>query len=242
MGITQVLTANTTNTASVQAQDANGLVMTLANPANGVASIATVVTIASPTPTPTPTPTPSPAPTPIPTPAPTPSPTPTPLPASADLALTGGYAAAANKNGTITWTVTNLSASTDATGVRFIENVPGSAMVRSIISSSDGVCTQSLVVSAITLVSCKLNALPHGQSWTITLSVFSSVATATSRARVEFNGLDASRTNNHYAVIMTNNASNSASNNVPLTGFRILDQIDTSTTLGEPSVKQDNEP
>jgi hypothetical protein len=98
------------------------------------------------------------------------------------------------------------------------------------------------VLSTIPIVTCTLNVLPHGQNWTITLSVFSSTATATSAARVQFRGVDPSRANNSYMLTMSNNAASSTSKSIPITGFQILDQIDTSSTPDEPNIKQDNEP
>lgn len=83
VAVTENLIATATNAASVRALDNNGLAMTLANPANGTASITTTVSAPPPpppVPSPTPNPTPVPAPTPAPPPAPTPVPNPTPAP------------------------------------------------------------------------------------------------------------------------------------------------------------------
>ena len=75
IGITENLLATVTNKATLQALDATGQAMTLANPASGIASVTTTVSAPPPPPT-------NPTPTPSPTPAPAPNPTPTPWPKS----------------------------------------------------------------------------------------------------------------------------------------------------------------
>jgi hypothetical protein len=216
VGITETVLATVTNRATLQALDANGHAMTLTNPASGSASVTT--TVAPPPALPTPAPTPAPAPVPTPTPpalpTPTPSPTPTPAPAptplpvpasTTDLSLSGAYVAGATA-GTITWQVTNLG-STDANGVVLVEGLPATAQIQSITASLGGNCTQSSVLVNATHLECDLGVLPHGQSWTVTVAIVNSAATAKTAARVRFNGTDPVPANNYYLLTMLHNAS-----------------------------------
>jgi len=221
LGITENLVATVTNKATLQALDSTGHAMTLTNPANGSASMTTIVSAvpAPPTPTPTPgpvpTPTPPPISTPTPSPTPTPTPTPAPLPAPAsitDLSLSGAYVAGAT-TGTITWQVTNLG-SMDANGVMLVENLPVTAQIQSITTSSGGICTQSTVLLSTTRLECDLSVLPQGQSWTVTVAVANSASSAKTAARVRFNGTDSVPANNFYLLMMVHNASASGGGTV----------------------------
>ena len=232
LGITETLLSTVTNRSSLQALDANGHAMTLTNPASGIASVMTTVAATppphpNPTPTPTPAPvptptpapgpnsTPTPAPTPVPTPSPTPTPTPAPLPAPSsitDLSLSGAYVAGAT-TGTITWRVTNLG-SMDANSVALVENLPVTAQIQSITTSSGGNCTQSTVLLNTTRLECDLSILPQGQSWTVTVAVANSAASAKTAARVRFNGTDPVPANNYSLLMMVQNASASGGGTV----------------------------
>jgi len=220
VGVTENLLAIVTNRATLQALDANGHVMTLANPASGSASVTTTVSTPpeppTPTPTPAPTPTPPPVPTPTPSPAPTPSSAPTPLPvpaSSTDLGLSGAYVAGATA-GTITWQVTNLG-SMDANGVVLVQGLPATAQIQSITTSS-GACTQSRVLVNSTLLKCDLGVLLRGQSWTVTVVVVNSAGSAKTAARVRFNGTDPVPANNYYLLTMLHNSNASGGGTVSL--------------------------
>jgi uncharacterized repeat protein (TIGR01451 family) len=164
--------------------------------------------IPTPTPTPNPTPTPIPVPTPTPTPAPTPAPSPTPVPSQpsvTDLGLIGGYVAGGNGNGMLIWQVTNLG-SADANGLVLTGHIPVEARTQSITAAPGGFCSQFPGFANSTLISCKLNALPHGQTWTITIGVVTNAAIAKAAARITFNGSDPYRTNNYSLVVMQNSS------------------------------------
>ena len=217
VGITENLVAKVTNKATLQALDANGHAMTLTNPASGTASVTTKVTATpppppNPTPSPTPAPgsnpTPTPGPSSSPTPTPTPTPTPAPLPAPAsttDLGLSGAYVAGAT-TGTIIWQVTNLG-SMNANGVMLVENLPVTAQIQSITTSSGGNCTHSTVLLNTTRLECDLSVLLQGKSWTITVAVANSAASVKTAARVRFNGTDPVLANNYFMLMMLRNAS-----------------------------------
>jgi len=231
VGITETVLATVTNKASLQAKDAAGHAMTLANPASGVASVTTNVSAPpppppNPTPTPAPSPTPAPAPNPTPTPAPTPapspspSPTPTPVPTPApspsptpvpvsvtDLELTGSYADGA-MNGTITWQVKNLG-STTASGVVLRQHLPTSVTIQSMTDSSGGTCTQSKSISRAAIFQCRLGTLLPGQSWKVTVEATPSASSAKAAAIVMFQGTDSNPANNYALVMMPHNVPSS---------------------------------
>ncbi|HEY2499485.1 MAG TPA: fibronectin type III domain-containing protein, partial [Candidatus Angelobacter sp.] len=202
IGITETLIATVTNTATLQALDANGQTMTFVNPARATASTTTTVSAPPTPPAPTPTPTPVPSPIPVPTPTPSPTPVPPPVPLSiTDLALSGAYVPGV-ANGTITWQVTNLG-SMDAPGVNLIEHLPGSVKVQSITASSGGLCKQTNAFLNGTRLACNLSILPAGQAWSVTVAVVTGARSAKAAARVTFNGRDPAPGNNYYFVTMT---------------------------------------
>jgi hypothetical protein len=230
IGITENLSFTVTNRATLQAVDATGHLMTLANPANGIASVTTTVSAPLPSPTPSPTPTPNPGPSPTPTPAPSPSPTPTPAPiptpnptptpgpsptpvptpppppaSITDLEVSGTYLDGAT-NGTIIWQVTNLG-SMDAANVLLIEHLPRGVKIQSITTSLGGSCTQATAIPSGTRLSCSLGLLPQGQSWTVNLAVATSIAKAKTAARISFQGTDPAPANNYYLMTMQHTAS-----------------------------------
>jgi hypothetical protein len=213
VAITENLSANTINTAIVQALDINGHTMNLANPGLGISSLTTTALAPPPAaPAPTPAPAPGPAPTPSPTPAPPapnptpiPTPAPSPTPAStsiADLSLSGSYADGAT-DGTVTWTVTNSGTQT-AAGVIFIEHLPAPIKVQS-TDSAGGFCSQSPAFANSTRLACGLNHLAPGATWTITVSITSSALKVKTAARVSFTGTDPVPANNYYLLAMTIN-------------------------------------
>jgi hypothetical protein len=232
IGITETLITTVTNTATLQALDANGQTMTFVNPARATASTTTTVSaspapptptpvpspipIPTPTPTPAPVPSPTPGPTPAPTPAPSPAPTPTPLPVPtpsptpvpppAPLSITdlalSGAYVPGTANGTITWQVTNLG-SMDATGVNLIEHLPGNVKIQSITASSGGLCKQTNTFLSGARLACNLSILPAGQTWSVTVAVVTGARSAKTAARVTFNGRDPAPGNNYYFVTMT---------------------------------------
>jgi hypothetical protein len=85
-------------------------------------------------------------------------------------------------------------------------HVPLQARTQSITASPGGFCSQFQGFANSTLISCKLNVLPHGQTWTITIGVVTNAATAKAAARITFNGSDPYRTNNYSLVIMQNSS------------------------------------
>src|SRR5579871_648250 len=214
IGITETVTATVINTATVQAKDKNNLAMALANPSTGNASVTTTIftpppaplptptptpnpnptpTPAPPAPTPTPTPappSPTPVPTPVPSPTPQPSPTPTPAPGQTsvtDLGLTGKYVPV-NGIGALSWQVTNLG-SADANGVTLLAHLPLGVEIQS-VTASTGSCLRSLSFANSLLLTCKLNVLPVGQTWTVNVVVIPIATSAKIAARVSFNGTD----------------------------------------------------
>jgi len=243
VGITETVLATVTNRANLQALDATGQAMTLANPASGTASVTTTVTALptpppnptptpSPTPTPnltpgqspTPSPTPAPVPTPSPTPAPAPSPSPTPIPAPpsiTDIELTGTYVDGAT-NGTITWQIKNLG-SMNANGAVLVQHLPTSAKFLSITDSSGGTCTQSRAILNTMRVECRLDTLSPGQSWTVIVEAAPSASSAKAAARVMFQGRDSNPANNYAIVMMPHVVTNGGSGGVPPPTRRTID-------------------
>jgi len=238
VGITETVLATVTNRASLQALDAVGQAMTLANPASGTASVITTVSATpplpnptptpsptpapapNPTPTPTPIPAPSPTPTPVPTPspvpAPSPSPTPTPLPAPTsitDLELSGSYTDGAT-SGTIVWQIKNLG-SMNADGVVLVQHLPASAAIQSITDTLGGSCTQSRSMMNVVRVECRLSTLPPGQSWTMSVKAAPSAINAKAAARIMFQGRDPNMANNYAIVQMPHNVTTTGSGGVP---------------------------
>jgi len=122
-----------------------------------------------------------------------------------DLGLSGAYVAGAT-TGTITWQVMNLG-SMDANNVVLVENLPVTAQIQSITTSSGGNCTQSTVLLNTVRLECDLGILPQGKSWTVTIAVANSAASAKTAARVRFNGTDPVPANNFYSLMMLQNAS-----------------------------------
>lgn len=102
----------------------------------------------------------------------------------------------------------------DANGVALVENLPVSAQIQSITTSSGGNCTQSTVLLNTTRLECDISILPQGQSWTITIAVANSVGSAKTAARVRFNGTDPVPANNYYLLMMMRNASASGGGTV----------------------------
>jgi hypothetical protein len=229
VGITEALLATVTNRASLQALDATGHAMTLANPASGIASVTTTVTaLPPPNPTPTPSPTPAPAPNPTPTPAPVPnppptptptpapSPTPTPVPAPAsltDLELSGTYVDGA-ASGTITWQVKNLG-SMSANGVVLRQHLPTSMTIQAMTDSSGGSCTQSKGILNMMVVECRVGTLPPGQSWIISVKAAPNASSTKAGARVTFQGRDPNMANNYAIVLMPHNVTSGGSGGAP---------------------------
>ncbi|HEY1525984.1 MAG TPA: fibronectin type III domain-containing protein [Candidatus Angelobacter sp.] len=242
VGITETLLTTLTNRASLQALDATGQAMILANPAGGIASVTTIVAAPppppnptptpsptpapTPNPTPTPAPTPSPTPTPTPTPSPTPSPTPTPTPTPVpsptpvpppvsitDLELSGKYVDGAT-NGTITWQVKNLG-SMNANSVMLVQHLPASAKFQSIKGSADGLCTQSRAILNAMRMECRLGTLPPGQSWTIIVETAPSASSAKTAARITFQGSDPDPANNYAIVLMPHDVTTGGNGGVP---------------------------
>ncbi|HEY2360331.1 MAG TPA: fibronectin type III domain-containing protein [Candidatus Angelobacter sp.] len=243
VGITETLSATVTNRASLQALDANGHAMTLANPASGIASVTTTVSapppptptptpsptpapspnptpapipVPSPSPTPTPTPTPVPTQSPTPTPAPVPSPSPTPVPAPAsvtDLELSGTYVDGA-ASGTITWQTRN-SGSMSANGVMMVQHLPASAKILSITESLGGSCSQSRTNLNAMRVECHLATLTPGQVWTVTVAAAPSASSAKAAARIMFQGIDSNAANNYAIVLMPHDVVTSSTGGVP---------------------------
>ena len=230
VGITETVTATVTNTATVQAKDKNNLAMALANPSTGNASVTTTIFTPPPAPTPTPVPSPtpnptptpvSPAPTPTPTPAPpspTPAPSPTPQPSPSptpapgqtsvtDLGLTGKYVPV-NGIGSLSWQVSNLG-SADASGVTLMAHLPLGVEIQS-VTASTGSCSRSLAFANSILLTCKLNVLPLGQTWTVNVVVIPLASSAKIAARVSFNGTDPFPANNYYLLVMQNGSSSSS--------------------------------
>jgi hypothetical protein len=237
VGITETVLATVTNKASLQAQDATGHAMTLTNPASGISSVTTAVTVApppppNPTPTPSPTPapapnptptpvplpvpnpSPSPTPTPVPTPSASPSPTPVPIPASVtDLELSGTYVDGAT-NGTITWQVKNLGSMT-ASGLVLRQNLPTSATIQSMTDSLGGTCTQSKGIMRAAIFQCRVGTLLPGQSWTVTVGVAPSARSAKAAARIMFQGIDPNIANNYAIVLMPHDVITNSTGGVP---------------------------
>jgi hypothetical protein len=189
VGITQTLNATVTNSASIQVLDATGNPLTLTIPSAGTASVTTNVQAPPPPPSPTPTPTPTPSPSPTPVPAP---------PAVTDLALAGQYTGSGNQ-GTISWEIQNLGV-VDAANVVFMQSVPVTISPSSISAGLGGTCTQAPPLANQIRVICRLPLLPHGESWSINLSVPPILANTTMRARVSFAGIDPAAGNNFYVL------------------------------------------
>jgi hypothetical protein len=218
VGITENVIAPVTNTATVQARDANSHVMALVNSANGTASVTTAISSPAPAPTPTPVPTPTPTPTPNPTPIPAPSPTPTPVPTPSptpgpsptptpvtitDLGLTGAYVAGPG-GGTVTWQIANLG-SADANGIVLVQHLPLGIIVQSINTSPSGFCSQSLAFANSIRLACGLSTLPKGQTWTINVAIVTNSTSAETAARVTFTGKDSNPANNYSLIALSNN-------------------------------------
>lgn len=191
IGITQTLSATVTNSASIQVFDAAGNPLTLTVPSAGSASVTTNVQAPPPPPTPTPTPTPTPSPSPTPTPVSAP-------PAVTDLALSGQYSGSGSQ-GTISWQIQNLGAA-DATNVVFMQSVPVAISPSSLSAGLGGTCTKAAPLANQIRVICRLTLLPHGQSWSINLSMPPIAVNTTMRARVGFAGLDPAPANNFYVL------------------------------------------
>jgi hypothetical protein len=226
IGITENLLATVTNKATLQALDATGKAMTLANPANGTASVTTTIAAPPPPPNPTPTPSPAPTPNPTPTPGPSPSPTPTPVPiptptptpvpapvSLTDLELTGTYLDGAT-NGTITWQIRNLG-SMSANGLVLVQHLPASAAIQSITDSSGRSCTQSRAIMNVMRVKCRLDTLPPGQSWTVIVEAAPSANSAKVAARISFQGRDPNPANNYAIVLMPHDVTSGGNGGVP---------------------------
>jgi hypothetical protein len=94
----------------------------------------------------------------------------------------------------------------DASGVVFIEHLPATVKIQSIVTSPSGFCEQSPAFANSTRLACGLNTLPHGQSWIVTLTVVTSANSAKTAARVMFKGTDPAPANNYYLVTMKNSA------------------------------------
>ena len=98
--------------------------------------------------------------------------------------------------------MTNLGA-TDANGVIVIEHLPAAVKIQSIVTMPSGFCVQATAFANSTRLACALNTLPHGQTWTIQLSVTTSDSGAKTAAIVKFSGIDPVQANNYALVTMT---------------------------------------
>ncbi len=178
VGITHNLISRVVHTATVQALDAQGNTMTLANPANATASVTTDITPPPPPPTPTPTPTPV---------------------VSTDLSLQGTYAQGQGSE-SVSWVISNAGTQ-DAGNVQFTQVLSAQTKLVS-VDAGGGACQTSNVYINLTLLNCQLAALPRGATWNIKLNVAFS-GTQPTRARVRFNGIDTFPTNNLVIMNMT---------------------------------------
>jgi hypothetical protein len=116
----------------------------------------------------------------------------------------------------------------DANGVVLVEHLPASAQIQSITASSGGNCTQSKVLlNNATRLECDLGVLPQGQSWTVTIAVANSAASAKTAARVRFNGTDPVTSNNYYLLMMLHNANASGGGTVSPPPARPIKNVPT---------------